>query len=781
MIEKSIKNHCSAIFHHPVLCTIILLILSICFGYYYITIPTETSVESFVVNNDPDLQFYEKFKKQFGDDEILVVGFAYTNVYRPEAISYIRQQTTRLEKLTTVKKVVSLSNVDDFIGSDNDFILQPLIDSYDSKHPQRLQERAQLNSLIKNTLVNDDGTAALFLIRPATDSNDPAFDSKFLTNVEQLFATTPKPWQKFQYHIAGWSATDVNMSRFMAKDMMVFMPLIYFLLILLVGLALRNCWSIVLAIINVSVCLVWTMAFLHLIGGAMSPLTSILPPLMMALAVSDSIHIFTEFLKEDRHRVPLPDIIRTTLGKLAVPCFLTSFTTAIGFASLAISDVEPIRQFGIAAALGMCAEYILSMTTIPLGIYFLRNKVGLKKQYNPKHSMLPGGLKKYSSGLPRFKYLIILASFVIMALSIYSSLNIKIETNLLDYFRKSSTVSQDSHFIDNKLGGVETLEISLKTAKEGQILDPKNLQLIHRIETYLKEQPIVTEVTSVDDFFREMNKAFHNEDKAFFKLPDSRAMAAQYLLLYDGSELNHLLDEDRQWTRISARITEHNSAIVKNYIDNLDDFLKHQTQGTTVTARITGKTLIENKLINSIVNSQVQSLSLAFVLIFAVMIAIFKSFKLGLLSIIPNVLPILINFGLMGLLNIPLNTSTAIIAAVAIGIAVDDTIHFICECQRLIQNGSSTQEAVQTTIITKGQPIITTTLIMIGGFGTLLCASFVPSMQFGFLSALVMASAVIGDLIILPALYLTIAEYTNNHKNDHNIKREHHIAINKQI
>jgi hydrophobe/amphiphile efflux-3 (HAE3) family protein len=754
MIEQHIKNHCQRVFHHPLLISFLLLILSLFFGYFYLTLPTETSVESFVVDNDPDLLFYEAFKKQFGDDDILVVGFSYKDVYQEKAIAYITEQTEKLEELKTVKEVVSLSNVDDFIGSDSDFILQPLLDSFDAENPQKLRKRAEQNSLVFNTLVNGDGTAALFLIRPATDPEDHNFGSAFLSEVEELFEKSPRPWSDFEYHIAGWGATDVNMSRYMTKDMLVFMPLIYTLLIVLVSLALRNLWPIVLSIINVSLCLVWTMAFLHLVGGAMSPLTSILPPLMMALAVSDSIHIFTEFLKEDRVHQSLPESMQATLKRLAVPCFLTSFTTAIGFASLAISDVEPIRHFGIAAALGMGAEYLLSMTIIPLGIFFLRNKTSLKKEYRQQKSLLNGPLVRFSNGFPSFRYLILLCSVFVFCLSIYSALNIKIETNILDYFRKNSPVSKASRFIDAQLGGVETLEISLKAEEQDQFLEPANLQLIEKIENYLQQQDIVTEVTSVADFFREMNKAFHNEEKAYLKLPETRAMAAQYLLLYDGNELDNLLDENRQWARISARITEHNSSIVKTHIDALNEFLRQQTAGTAVTARITGKTLIENKLIESIVNSQIQSLSLAFVLIFLVMFAIFRSFKLGCLSIVPNVLPILLNFGLMGLLNIPLNTSTAIIAAVAIGIAVDDTIHFICEYQRLIKAGASTQEAVQKTIVTKGQPIITTSLIMIGGFGTLLYASFVPSVQFGFLSALVMVFAVVGDLVVLPAMYL---------------------------
>ena len=761
MVSNFIEKNCEYIFKYPRQYILILITISLFLGYFYITLTNETSLESMVINNDPDLEFYKSFKKQFGDDEVLIVGFFAENVYSSNVLKFIESKTKELEELDTVKKVVSLSNVDDFIGSDYDFIIQPLLDSYNPDQPEKIRHRAEKNSLIINNLVNSSGNATLFLIRPETTENDPEFDDNFVTSVENLFQHNNSELKNATFHIAGWSATDVNMSRFMSRDMMVFMPLTYFLLIALISIVLRHPYIIAIAIINVTFCLIWSLAFLNLIGGSINPITSILPPLIMALAVSDSIHIFTDFLRRYKSINKTKTIIKKTVSDLAVPCFLTSFTTAIGFASLAISDIPPIRHFGIAAALGMIAEYILSMTIIPLGVSLLASRLITNKKSVKNVLSLPVLLDKFSQNLGKFKTFISIVSIFIIMASIYFSLQIKVETNLLKYFKESTPINQASHFIDNHLGGVETLEVSLSTPQPDQILEPENLALIEKIEKYLLQQTIVTEVTSIADYFREMNKAFHNEDRAYFKQPDTRAMAAQYLLLYDGDELDNLLDENRQWTRISARITEHNSANVDKYIKALKHFLKEETEGLEVRAQISGKTLIANKLINLIVNSQIQSLALAFILIFLVMLAIFKSIKLGLISIIPNLIPIFFNFAIMGAFGIPLNSATAVIAAVAIGIAVDDTIHFICEYQRLKKEGLSTQKTISETIITKGQPIILTSLIMSGGFGVLLFASFIPTIQFGLLSALIMLFAVISDLLILPAILL-IFDYKPN-------------------
>ncbi|MGK2907458.1 MAG: efflux RND transporter permease subunit [Desulfuromonadales bacterium] len=756
MLSKLVGKNCDLICRYPFLYLAVLVLLTGFFGYYYATLPTETSVESLVIDDDPDLVFYETFKEQFGEDEVLVVGFSAKDVFEPAVIGFIIDQTRRLEAIDGVANVLSLANVDDFVGSDNDFIVQPLLADIPpvGLDQESLRQRALASSLIRDNLLNSASTAALFLVRPEARPENPAFDEQFVSRIEESFRDLEVPWPGFEYHIAGWLATDVNLSRFMNRDMMVFMPLTFTFLIVLVGLALRNRWSIVLAMINVSVCLIWTLAFLNLIGGVISPITSILPPLIMALAVSDSIHIFDNFLKQDRRQAPITDIMKTTLERLAVPCFLTSFTTAIGFASLAVSDVPPIRHFGLAAAGGMMAEFVLSMTLIPLGLYFLRHKTGLKAPSIQSSSLLHSRLERFAGKIPAHRKLILGTSAGLILFSLLGASGIKVETNLLEYFKESSSVYQDSQFVDRMLGGVETIEVSLQAPEPDMLLEPQALAILQQIEDYLQRQPVVSQVTSIGNFLREMNKAFHQEDETYFRLPDSRAMAAQYLLLYDGEEIDNFIDSERTWARVSARITEHRTSAVAGYIDDLQGYLDEITADSPYQARVTGKTLIANKLISLIVNSQVQSLSLAFFLIFLLMFAIFRSLKLGLLAMVPNVLPILFNFAMMGFCGIPLNSATAIIAAVAIGIAVDDTIHFICEYQHQRTQQQTVTQAVQLAIINKGSPIITTSLIMTGGFGILLFASFVPTIQFGFLSALIMLFAVVSDLLVLPVLLL---------------------------
>ena len=756
MIQNLVDRNCKQIFLRPFVYLFFLILLTSIAFFYYINLTTETSLESLLFENDIDLIFYENFKEEFGDNVTLAVGFSAEDVFSQDSLEFISEQTEKIEKIDGVDEVISLSNIEHILGSDNDFLVQKLLEQFPSTAGERekIRENALTSSLIRDSIVSRDSKTSLFLIIPSIDINTPDRDSKLVSKVKNIFNDAQKKWPQFSPHYAGGIQTRLSLTEHTNRDMLIFMPLTYLLLLILIFIIIRTPWLVFLAILNVSLCLIWTLGTLNVIGGSMSPMSSILPPLIMALAVSDSIHVFTEYLRQETVKKTVVDNINKTLKVLAVPCFLTSLTTAIGFLSLSISDVPPIRHFGIAAAIGMMIEFILTMTVIPLGIYFLRNKRSLKQKKSSGSVLFQSSLVTFASQLPNFRRIILTGSLILVIGSLYSSSLLQVETNLLEYFKKDSQIFKDAAFLDKNLGGTETLEISIRTDNPDQLLNVQTLRSIEKIEGFLQKQNIVSNTSSINDFFREMNKAFHNNDPRKLTLPASRELAAQYLLLYDGKDIENVLDSAHQWTHIAARINVHSSSKIQKLIEELNAFISNDVDQKNLEIRLTGQALISNKLIDYIVNSQVESLAMAFCLIFIVMLLIFKSIKLGLLSIIPNSLPILFNFAVMGITGIPLNSATAIIAAVAIGIAVDDTIHFIHAYQENKIKNKTTEESLKIAILQKAPPLISTSLILAGGFGILLFSSFVPTIQFGLLVSLIMIFAILSDLLILPCLLL---------------------------
>ncbi len=705
------------------------------------TLPVVTSTDA-IIPRDNLWHFYEKFRAQFGaDDGIAVVIHAKENIFTPSTLAYIQELTSAFEEINEVESVLSLTNVEDVKGGEEIFSVEPLVGEEIPKDPKllaQIRERARKNPLIYENLVSKDFLTTMILLRTAYQGEDLNFENRLLHKVEKVLAEHPLP-DGLEIHLAGWPVVNVNMAAYMNKDLMIFVPGCFVLLCFLVYAFLHS-WRAVLGaglIINLS--LLAAMASLNLVGGALSPMTSILAPLTMALALSDVIHVATSYFKLPEGRRSISQVVAETWA----PCFLTSLTTAIGFASLMVSRVPSIREFGGAAALAMFAEYFLTFTLFAFLLPWIakgRFRIGFNKGIiNPLVDSYPWWAKKV---------LIVFVFVFVVSLSIAD--HIKVDTNVIDFFHHSTPVYQDVIFVDRHLGGAQTIEISLKNPK-GDFLDPALLKKIDEVASWLEKHPMFSKVVSPAEFFKLMNRAFHNEDPKFFSVPESRELLAQYLLLYGGTELEHFLNEDQNWARISARTPEHSSVEINKAVKELSQELQKVFAGTGVEFSITGKTYLVNRTADDIVNSQVESLLTAAFLIFGIMFLVLRSFKMGILAIPSNVFPLVANFGFMALAGIPLNTSTATISAVAIGIAVDDTIHFLVRYRRN-RKGEDPINAVRTTLRQKGTAVLTTSLALVAAFLVLGVSKFIPTVQFGMLCALVIGLALLADMLLLPAL-----------------------------
>ncbi|MGM0609438.1 MAG: efflux RND transporter permease subunit, partial [Candidatus Muiribacteriota bacterium] len=340
-----------------------------------------------------------------------------------------------------------------------------------------------------------------------------------------------------------------------------------------------------------------------------------------------------------------------------------------------------------------------------------------------------------------------------IAASIYSAMNINTETNVMEYFKKDSNLSQSNQFIKQNLAGLSTFDISIKGKNEDTFKKPESLKVIETIQDYIDKTKGVDKTLSFVDFLKDMNKSFHNEKEDFFKIPKSKEMVSQYLLIYNSDDIEEYVNPDFDHARISVRISEDSTKEQKKIIKKINSYIENSAF-EEYTLKITGRVFNDVKMIDSLVKSQIKSLFIAGLIIISIMFVIMKSFKLGMLSIVPNLIPIVINFGIMGFFGIPLNAATALIAAVALGIAVDDTIHFLTAYSKYSKVSATVSQAVRMSIMDKGKAIITSSFILIIGFGTLVFSSFVPTIYFGVLSSIIMVAAVIGDLFFLPSLIL---------------------------
>jgi hypothetical protein len=338
-----------------------------------------------------------------------------------------------------------------------------------------------------------------------------------------------------------------------------------------------------------------------------------------------------------------------------------------------------------------------------------------------------------------------------MILSIWLAFGIKIETNLLEFFKPTSPVRTSLSMIEKNLSGIGTMDISLTGDTPDVFKNPEALHVIEKIQTHLGRQKGVDVTTSFVDFLKDINQSFHNEDMAYYTIPESGELVSQYMLIYDSDEIADFVNTDFSHARISARTHLYSSSEQKVLIDTMKQYIR-ELDNKELDIKVSGRAVQDVNTIDALVQGQISSLSLAAVTIFLVMLFILRSVKIGLLSIVPNLFPIILNFGIMGAFNIPLNTATAIISAVAIGIAVDDTIHFLFDYKTQRESGRGIPEAVERVFKRKGRAILSSSFILCIGFGVMVFSSFVPIVSFGLLSAIIMITTLIGDLIVLPSM-----------------------------
>ena len=613
-----------------------------------------------------------------------------------------------------------------------------------------LKKSAVQNRLYRKNLISTDGRTASILVEPYENPEDEALRKRLIEHTNKIL----KPYEAkgAQFYLGGGTVTNLSLSQYLNEDMMVFVPATYLLIILAIWFFFRNVWIALLALANITLCVGATRGLMGLMGVTVNNVTIIIIPLVMALALSDTVHIFSHMDQSLLKR--FKDETRALahiISKVGLPCFLTTLTTAIGFLSLSVSEIPPIKEFAWIASAGMVFEFLFSFFFLPPLILFF-NPSRLYRSYDSK-SPLTRFLDQGFHFVSRFSRWVVATGVVLLVLAVGASTQLRVETNLLEFFKKSSPIRRALDVVESNLAGVGSLDISFKAGELDAFKDPANLRMIDKIQQFISKLEGVDKTISFVDFIKDMHQSFHNEDELFYAIPDSFELISQYLLLYDSDDTEDYINGDYDRARLAVRISVHSTRQQQALIDKIQGMLD-QIDHNGLEIRITGDAVEQVSVVDATVKSQIYSLGLATLVICVIMFLVFRSVGLAALSMLPNLFPILLNFGIMGAFDIPLDTGTALIAAVALGIAVDDTVHFLSEYQCRRAQGTAIPKVLASVIRVKGRAIISSSLILCLGFGVTMLSRFIPVVHFGLLCAIIMITAVIGDLVLLPAVIL---------------------------
>ena len=702
--------------------------------------------------SDPDVQFYDKLKQIFGNDEFFVIAFEKENVFTKENLLLLKNITDQLEELEDIRKVKSLANIDDTVGSNDYFEVRRFLEEIPDTTEALLSLKTQAvkNPLYVRNFISTDARTVAIVVWTYNRPDDEDYRERLLHEVNKILGPYKRQGEKFR--LAGWTIVNLSLAQYMKKDLGIFIPITYLMITVMIFLFFKNIRLTLLGLANISVCTGSTMGLLGMTGITLNNVTTIVPPLVMALALSDTVHIFSHM--EKRVLEEFPDkrkALTSVLRRVVMPCFLTTFTTAIGFISLAVSDIPPVKEFAYVASAGMGFEFFYSFFFLPpLILFFSPEKVYLEYQTRRGVNKL---LHSINELVQRHHRWILVATGIVILLACWFSTKILVETNLLEYFKKTSSVRTSIAFVEERLSGVGSLDISLKAKEQDAFKEPSNIRVIEQIQEYIKTLKGVDVTTSFVDFMKDMNESFHDENPAFYTIPESRKLVSQYLLIYDSEDLEDFINNTYDHARIAVRLSEYGSTGQEKLINAIRRYAE-QINDPGLEIRISGRAVQDVNVIDALVKGQIYSLGLAAAIIAVTMFLVFRSISIGCLSLLPNIFPILLNFGIMGAVGIRLNTATALIAAVALGIAVDDTIHFLTEYNAKRAERTPVPDAVKLVIVTKGRALLSSSVILCVGFGILALSRFVPTINFGILSAIIMFSALISDLVIVPSVLL---------------------------
>jgi len=721
-------------------------------GWISSKIETNNTIHTFLAQRDPDLAFYNEITERFGGDLLVYasVDLGDGGVFTPDGLGLVEQVTGAMAQLDGVVRVSSLAATDAIFDEGGVVEPGPLMRSAPStiQEAKRIEDKVYSSALLP-WYVSPDRSATL-VIAEVDPKLGAAETNAVVHSIHQTVATFEGRGARFA--LAGNPVVAEAIDRFNARDQQLFSGLMLLLVALSSALWLRRLSAAILPVTVVLVTVLWTTGIFVTVGHQTNWVTAIISPILFLVGVASATHFLAMYQESLRTAASRREAIVAAAEAVTVPCLFTSLTTAVGFASLMANQILPVRVFGLFAAIGVMLAFAAAMILVPAGLRFAgRRKASPLPRAHPSRAL--AALDRTVQGHPG---LVVLVSLLVVVPLAAGMLFIRVETNMLSYFQQSKPVVQHSLEIERVYGGAAPLDIVLDTGETDGTLDPAFLRSVADLQDRLEGIGGVSRGISQADLMRDLHLAMAG-DAATDDLPPSAAAAYHLLMLPDPEWVGRIVDPDYRSTRISTRFAGAGMGLKKARVllTDIEDACA-EVFGDRAEVRLTGSSLLFVNMDHYLVTGQIRSLCLVLTIIAVIMVALFRSLRMGLMAMIPNVLPIAVMMGLMGWLDLPLDGLTVMIACIAIGIGVDDTIHYLHHFRRELSRGADVNAAMSHTVATVGRAIVFTSIVLTLGFWIFCISDFVGTRNFGFLTGVTVVVALLADLLVLPAVILLV-------------------------
>ena len=753
---------------HPLAVVVANLAVTAVLGLYAVHIRIENSLESMLPAGDPKVAYYNTTRALFGSDDVGVIGVRADDVFAPSTILKIARVTDALAKVPGVESVLSITNVVDptaYFASAARLLprIPPTPDEVEA-----LKRKLAATPLVGKNLIADDfrGAAIVVFFENLTDAQylDLGVDRRIM----DLLAAENGPEALFYTGAAHVKQAAVELMR---RDIARFTPIALALMLLVLWLSFRTVRGISLPILAVAMALVWTLGVIVLAGKALTFGTSVLPPLLLVVGSSYAIHVMARYYEQVDAGAPPDEVVVRAFARVWLPLAISALTTVIGFGSLMVNRITAIWDLGLFAVIGVVCLTVTCLGFLPAALQLMPSR--LRSARAGKISpTLAENLRRLGEQVYAKRRHILWAGVALSLLALVGARRIQVDADFLYYFEPGSEVRRANETINREIIGSNPFYIIVEGGAPGVIRRWEVLKLIKDLQDFLGKLPGVTSSLSVVDYLETLetrtsgqpeggdlvvdeqgNVVPAEQPKPFWQDPKNLEPLLETIDKSPGT-LKSVVTPDFRTASILVRTSLSGSRRVEETLDRIRLYVAEHFPAD-IAVNLTGTLVLLTGTASDIVAGQIKSLTLALGIIFLVMTAMFLSAKIGFFAILPNVVPIVIFFGVMGWLGIYLNLGTSLIAAIALGIAVDSTIHYMARLNLELRGETDQAAAIVRTLRTVGVPIVYTTIALFFGFLTFALSNFIPIRNFGVLAGVTMATALGTNLVLLPALLST--------------------------
>ncbi|EJO3993297.1 MMPL family transporter [Vibrio vulnificus] len=719
----------------------------------------------FFDGSNAQLQAFDEIQTTFAktDNIALVLAPKSGDVFDQRTLTQIQEMTEQAWQVPYSSRVDSLANYQHTEAVDDDLLVEDLLyQSYPltAERIAKVRAVAMSEPLLVNALVSEKGDVAVINITMQMPGVDETAEvNEVVAYVEQMLSHYRAEYPDVTIYKAGIIAMNHSFAMAAQNDSATLVPTMLLVILVFLTIMLRSFLSVLATLVVIIGAIIATLGIVGWAGMFLHVASVNVPTLIMTLAVADCVHVIASMRHFMRQGMPKSQAIHRSVTLNFVPIIITSVTTAIGFLMMNMSDSPVLRDFGNLSALGVMIACVLSVSLLPALLNLLPVRFSAKQAAKSSDIM-----DKLADLVVHRRNVLLPLSIVVIAGGAALIPYNKVNDESVKYFDTSSEFRQAADFMEQRIGGMTTMSIAIKTHQSQGIASPEFLEVLGEFTRWLREQPETDHVASLSDIYKRLNKNMHGDDSAYYALPAERELAAQYLLLYEmslpfGLDLNNQVNVDKSSVKLQLTVKNLGSVELVALEERIYQWFASHAPRYQVVA--SSPSLMFAHIGETNMASMLSTLPITLILISALMIFALRSWRLGVISLVPNIAPAVIGFGLWALISGEINLGLSVVVTLTLGIVVDDAVHFLAKYQHARKEGQNAEQAVRYAFHTVGRALWITTVVLVAGFSVLAMSQFRLNSDMGQLSAIVIFVALVIDFVLLPSLLIRFdtAEY----------------------